>query len=160
MTDHIDGVPAGTVRPLTDIEVAHFLTEFRARPKEQQEASPVWQELAGFPQWAVAQYRGDEAPTLEPPPDPRLPALERREALAAQAAANPQADPHEPRPAPDPNVITTGAVGGAPNPWAEYNPPANDGSGVWRGVNTDVPPPWPGNWVRKQGGWWREPETP
>lgn len=149
---------AGAVRPPTDIEVAQFLSDFRARSKEQQESSPVWQELTGFPQWMGAQYR-DEAPTLDAPPDPRLPALERKAAVDAQQAANPPLDPHTPAPAPDPNVITTGAVANQPNPWAEYRMPPADGSGCFMPVNVDQAPPWPGNWRRVQGGWFRDAEA-
>lgn len=148
-------IEAATKLP-NDIEVALFLTEFRSRTAEQQESSPVWQELTGFPQWAGAQYRGDEPPTMEAPPDPRLPPLERRAILEAQAAANPQlADPHTPRPGPDPNVITTGAVGGAPNPWSDFKMPAEDGSAVFLNCNTDVRPHFPGDWQRRSGGWFR-----
>lgn len=155
MTDQTD--PAGgAVRQLTDIEVAQFLAEFRGRPLEQQESSPVYQELMGFPQWSGAQYRGEAVPTLDVPPDPRLPARERAAEVEKQRAANPMPDPHEPRPAPTPNVMTTGAVGQAANPWSDVKPPADDGSGCFVGVNTDVRPPFPGNWRRVDRGWYRD----
>ena len=154
MTDQNDA--ASAVRSPTDIEVAQFLADFRDRAPDQQESSPVYQELAAFPQWAGAQYRGDEAPVAQIPPDPRLPPLERREAIAAQAAANPQPpSPHDPQPAPAPNAITTGAMGQNTNPWADYNPPPEDGSAVFLNCNTDVRPPFPGEWQRRVGGWFR-----
>lgn len=155
----VDGQAPGAVpaRSLTDIEVAQFLADFRGRPQEQQESSPVYQELVGFPQWAGAQYKSDDdKPTLEPPPDPRLPALERRETLAEQQAGQPQPVQVTQQPS-GARAMTTADVGTDTNPWADYNPPADDGSGAWMPVNTDVRPPYPGDWQRRQGGWWRTP---
>lgn len=159
MTDHTDRDPTAfesAGKRLTDIEVAAFLANFRDRPQEQQEVSPVWQELSGFPQWSGAQFRGDSAPTLDAPPDPRLPARERAAEVEKQREANPVPDPHEPRPSPTPNVMTTGDVGQGANPWADVRPPADDGSGCFVGVNTDVKPPFPGNWRRVERGWYRD----
>lgn len=163
----IDGGESGAApeapRGMTDIEVAEFLAGFRDRPQEDQEASPVYQELISFPGWgAGAQYRDSEAPapeapeapSLEPPPDPRLPALERREAAGEQ----PESTPTQVTQNPDASrSITTADRNAESNPWADYNPPPEDGSGAWMPVNTDVRPPYPGDWQRRQGGWYRTP---
>ncbi len=135
---------------LSDIEVAAFLAEFRERPQERQEASPIWQELASFPQWAGAQYRGDESPALAPPPDPRLPGIEK------QRQAEESGQPVEVTQQPDgTQAMTTQDTRKAANPWADHRPPPDDGSSVFVAVNTEQRPPFSGDWERRQGGWFR-----
>lgn len=137
-------------RRLSDVEVAAFLAEFRGRPSADQQASLVWQELAAFPQWASAQYR-DAAPTLAPPPDPRLPAAERRAATEAQSMATRVVQgPDATR-----SIRTADGPGKPTNPWADHREPASGGP-AFVACNTDQRPPWTGDWQRRQGGWFRQ----
>jgi hypothetical protein len=136
---------------LTDAEVASFLAEFRDRPQERQETSIVWQELMSFPQWAGAQYRGDETPSLPAPPDPRLSGRERQEEYERTGQEPPTVTPN-----PDGSQsMTTGNTAKAANPWGDHPSPPDDGSAVFVAVNTDQRPPYAGDWERRPGGWFR-----
>jgi len=143
---------AKKVRALKDMEVADFLAKFRERDQKDQEASPVWQELISFPGWGMAEFKEPDSELHILPselPDPRMPARQRAEFMAKEGHVT-----DEPKGQPTPGAITTGHIPGGVNPWAETTPPAAEGP-LFLGVNTDVPPPFPGNWQRKEGGWFR-----
>jgi hypothetical protein len=143
---------------VTDVQVAEFLAEFRDRELDGQEASPVYQELIQFPQWQTARYVEDEAPGTAPNvpsaelPDPREPSRTR---LATE---------ERPEPTPQPQAvvsqnaesrsITTDAKSNMANPWANTGSPPQTGT-VFLANETNTPPPWPGEWVRRDGGWLR-----
>jgi len=165
MAEDLKGGEGGVVekaapkrRKLSDVEVAAFLADFRDRPGSEQQASVVWQELAAFPQWANAQYRDGTTP-LAPPPDPRLPPMERRAAVAAQAAAQGTAAGSPTRVAQGPDgarsIRTADGPGKPANPWSDFREPEGLGP-AFVGCNTDQRPPWSGDWQRRQGGWYRE----
>ncbi len=153
-------------KTLTDMDVASFLEAFRARPLPEQQRSPIWQELASFPQWASDQFitegvsAAERAKALKPiprsareaPPDPRLPASERARILKDQQGDRPQV-----RETPDGRAITTkSSPHGGSNPWADYKaPPGSPDDFAFMGVHTDVRPPFPGKWDRIEGGWVR-----
>jgi len=135
----------------SDIEVAKFLADFRDRAKPAQEGSPVMDELRAFPQWADASYREPGLqPTIAPPPDPRLPPLER---AAAQAAQTPPAIAVRQGPG-DSRSIVSAEAAQKHNPWANTSPPPSTGL-VFMSLDTELPPPYPGVWARRPGGWLR-----
>jgi hypothetical protein len=141
------------VRGLKDQEVADFLTKFRERDQKDQEASPIWQELVAFPGWGMAEFKEVDTELHVLPaelPDPRMPARERAEFMESEGHVT-----DEGKGQPTPGAMTTGEMPGGANPWADTKePPA--GGPLFLGVNTEVKPPFPGNWVRKEGGWFRE----
>jgi hypothetical protein len=140
------------VRGLKDQEVADFLAKFRERDEKDQQASPIWQELVAFPGWGMAEFKEEDIDLHVLPaelPDPRLPARERAEFMAKEGHVT-----DEPKGEPTPGSITTGQMPGGPNPWADTAAPPGEGP-LFLAVNTDVKPPFPGNWVRKEGGWFR-----
>jgi hypothetical protein len=142
---------------VTDVQVAEFLAEFRERELEKQEVSPVYQELVQFPQWMSARYIAEEAPGAAPHtaelPDPREPARNRL------------ANEDRPAPTPQPQAvvtqnetsrsISTDTRSNQPNPWANTGSPPADGV-VFLANDTEQAPPWPGSWVRRDGGWLRQ----
>ncbi len=134
----------------SDIEVAQFLADFRERAKPEQEVSPVMEELRAFPQWADgAVYRPPVAPPppkSEPLPDPRLPAHERAAAMPKVAV--------KPGPGDSRSIVSADSVK-KQNPWAEASPPPATGL-VFMNIDSEVPPPYPGSWERRPGGWLRK----
>ena len=136
----------------SDQAVADALAAFRERPKEEQERSVIWQELASFPQWASAQYieaglpakevAKATAPVTKLPPDPRLPGHERA-ALEPQTQVQPQKD----------GSTTIKTSQPRANPWADYKEPAE--GACLLSVQTDVRPPFRGEWKRVAQGWFR-----
>jgi hypothetical protein len=148
MSDETGAVPQQT--RLTDAEVAAYLADFRDRPQERQETSLIWQELMSFPQWTGAQYRGGET-ELAAPPDPRLSGSERQ----AEYERTGQEPPTVTQQPDGTRSMTTGDVGKAANPWSDHRPPPNDGSSIFLAVNTDIRPPYEGDWERRPGGWFR-----
>lgn len=141
------------VRPMKDQEVADFLSKFRERDQKDQEASPIWQELVAFPGWGMAEFKEADPELHVLPaeiPDPRMPARKRAEFMADQG----HHVTDEGKGKPTPGAITSGQIPGGANPWSETSVPP-EGGPLFLGVNTDVKPPFPGNWVRKEGGWFR-----
>jgi hypothetical protein len=144
---------------ITDVKVAEFLAEFRERELEKQESSPIYQELVQFPQWQSARYVAEEAPGTAPtPPSAELP--DPREPARARLAE----DRPEPTPQPaavvsqNPDTsrsITTDAKSNQPNPWVNTGSPPMEGV-VFLANDTEVKPPWPGEWARRDGGWLRQ----
>ena len=142
---------------VSDVQAAEFLAEFRDRELDGQEASPVYQELIQFPQWQTARIVGEEAPGSAPTPSAELP--DPREPARTRLAK-------EDRPAPTPQPqavvsqnessrsITTDAKSHQPNPWVNAGSPPQTGT-VFLAVETNTPPPFPGEWVRRDGGWFR-----
>lgn len=140
-------------RALKDAEVAAFLEKFRERPQEDQERSPVWQELVAFPGWGMAEFREADPDLHVIPaelPDPRLSAKARADFMVEKG----HHVTDEGNGVTTPGSIMSGQMPGAANPWADTNVPPGDGP-LFLGVSTDVKPPFPGNWVRKEGGWFR-----
>ena len=140
------------VRALKDMEVADFLSKFRERRQEDQESSPIWQELISFPGWGMAEFKeGDGELHVLPAelPDPRMPARERAEFMENEGHVT-----DEGKGEPTPGAMTTDAGMGKPNPWVDTRTPAVGGP-LFLGVKTEVKPPFPGNWVQKEGGWYR-----
>jgi hypothetical protein len=137
---------------LSDQQVADFLLEFRDRPDEVQQSSPVWQELIQFSGWGMASFKPKKnipREATEALPDPRLPAHERAAILKAQGGVTDDAKGKKP----SSGAMTTKSTQGAPNPWAQYPTP---GPGpVFVALNTDLAPPYPGNWRRTPDGWYR-----
>jgi len=143
---------AKKVRALKDQEVADFLATFRDRSQEDQERSPIWQELIAFPGWGMAEFKEADTDLHILPaelPDPRMPAKKRADFMAKEGHVT-----DEGKGKPTPGSITSGGMPGAANPWFETRIPSESGP-LFLGVNTDVKPPFPGNWVRKEGGWFR-----
>lgn len=142
-------------KKLTDQEVADALSDFRDRPKADQERSVIWQELASFPEWASAQYTAG-VPAKEvvkatlAPPDPRLSPAARAAAFKAQGS--PVTDDSKTK-KPNTGAITTGAMA-KPNPYSDYRTPAEGPCLV--AVESENPPPFPGTWRRVNGGWFRD----
>lgn len=135
----------------SDQQVADFLAEFRDRPDDVQQSSPVWQELIQFSGWGMASFKPKKnipRAATEAPPDPRLPAHERAAVLKAQGVTD---DGKGKKPVA--GAMTTTSTKGAPNPWAQYPAPAE--GPVFMAVNTDLAPPYPGNWRRTPDGWFR-----
>lgn len=141
---------------VSDVQAAEFLAEFRERELDVQENSPVYQELIQFPQWQTARIVAEEAPGAAPNtaelPDPREPARAR---LANE----------RPEPTPQPQTavaqnsdasrsITTDARTNQPSPWVNSGAPPAEGV-VFLANDTELPPPWPGDWSRRDGGWLR-----
>jgi len=148
----------GDEAKVTDGQMAEFLAEFRDRELEKQESSPIYQELMQFPQWQSARYVEEEAPGTAPtPPSAELP--DPREPARTRLAD----DRPEPTPQPAAVVsqnqdasrsISTDAKAGQPNPWVNSGAPPMEGT-VFLANETEVKPPWPGEWVRRDGGWLR-----
>lgn len=136
---------------ITDQQVADFLTAFRERKIEDQQASAVWQELASFPQWwgDAPKVAGKKVAPTQAPPDPRLPAAQRAEITKQQAVAT---DDGKGKKVSSPGSMTTKGMP-AQNPWADYKEPAP--GPCLLGVPTDVSPPFAGNWSRTPNGWYR-----
>ena len=143
---------------VSDVQVAELLAEFRDRELERQEASPIYQELIQFPQWQTARIVGEEAPGSAPTPSAELP--DPREPARTRL---PTEDRPEPTPQPQAVVsqnadasrsITTDAKSNQPNPWVNTGSPPQTGT-VFLANETNTPPPWPGEWVRRDGGWLR-----
>jgi hypothetical protein len=145
---------------VTDQQLADALAAFRERPKAEQQANVVWQELASFPEWASAQYRDSSEPRPEPrpvatrateaPPDPRLPSQQRADIAKEQGTMTDDSKAKKP-------AVGSMVTGGQnrPNPWSQSRCP--DGSGpAFIGINVNEPPPWPGKWRRVEGGWFRD----
>jgi hypothetical protein len=142
---------------VTDVQVAEFLAEFRERELDVQETSPVYQELVQFPQWMSARYIAEEAPGAAPHnaelPDPREPARSRL--TEDRPAPTPQPQPVVSQNADASRSISTDAKSNKPNPWANSGSPPLEGV-VFLANDTEQPPPWPGEWVRRDGGWLRQ----
>jgi hypothetical protein len=147
-------------KKVSDVQVAEFLAEFRDRKPEEQEASPVWQELVSFPQWGIAKFVPDKVrPAPEPAgsdaslPDPRLSASARADITKARAEQRP---PVAAATKVSGNTIKTD--GGAVNPWADYKCPSLTGA-LSIALRTNVPPPAsfgdPSKWRQTQDGWSR-----
>jgi hypothetical protein len=143
---------------VSDVQAAEFLAEFRERELDAQEGSPVYQELIQFPQWQSARYVAEEAPGTAPDvpsaelPDPREPARTRLVNERPEPTPQPQA-----KVAQNPDAsrsITTDAKGHMPNPWVNSGAPPAEGV-VFLANDTEIPPPWPGDWSRRDGGWLR-----
>src|SRR3990172_1490743 len=156
-----------SIEAMTDIQVAEYLDAFRDRPREEQEASPIWQALSMFPQWMGAQYldekhvrisaherlddveRPQEVIHQEPLPDPRMPAnmVYKPAVVEVKPGVQPAPLPHPQAPQP-PRSVTSQTINPSPvNPWADQRPPETEGM-VFYAVRTDVPPPWTGMWRR------------
>lgn len=137
---------------LTDQQVAQFLTDFRDRTEEEQQNSPVWQELVQFPGWGMASYspKKKAVKPTEAPPDPRLPAHERAAVLKAQGGVTDDAKAK----APASGSMTTALTRPQQNPWAMHKIPAP--GPAFLSLKTEVPPPFPGSWRRTPDGWFRE----
>lgn len=141
-------------KKLSDQEVADALANFRERPKDDQMRSVIWQELAGFPEWASAQYT-EGVPAKEvvkatlAPPDPRLPGSQRAAAFRAQGVTD---DGKAKKPAS--GSMTTGSTVGKANPFSDYKAPPPGPCLV--AVQSETPPPFEGAWRRVDGGWFRD----
>ncbi|HUU21972.1 MAG TPA: hypothetical protein VM389_05495 [Phycisphaerae bacterium] len=153
----IEEIVPAQPREITDIEAAVWLESFQERSLEVQQASPVWQALVGFPQWAGAQFGGGDEPTAQMPINPRLTGDHRRRELERRGETETVASVKKPD---GTNTITTQQLGqGASNPWADHRLPEGAGDGpLFIGVDTNVKPPYAGAWVRRDGGWFRTGE--
>jgi hypothetical protein len=144
-----------TKRIIRDAEVAEFLASFRERIQGEQERSPVWQELVSFPGWGMAKFTPELAkipiiPTAELP-DPRMTAQGRADFVKGQEGAVTD----EGKGKPTPGAMTSVAMPGGVNPWADVRRPTDKGP-VFLASKTDVPPPFPGAWEKREGGWFRK----
>lgn len=142
-------------RIIKDVEVAEFLSSFRERSQEEQERSPIWQELVAFPGWGMAKFKPEDVkipliPSAELP-DPRLPPQARADFIRNQDGAVTD----EGKGKPTPGAMTSISMPGQANPWADVRTPTGEGP-LFLGMNTEVPPPFPGTWERKEGGWFRK----
>jgi len=145
-----------TKRLIKDAEVAEFLEAFKGRTQEEQERSPVWQSLIGFPGWGMARFKLEEVripviPSAELP-DPRSTPLEKAEFTRRQEGV---AVTDEGKGRPTPGAMTSISMPGQDNPWSDVRTPT-EGGPVFLAIKTEVPPPFPGAWERREGGWFRK----
>jgi hypothetical protein len=135
-------------KPITDAEVAIFLDEFRARPQREQEASPVYQELILFPGWGML---GAESPGPMNPdiPDPRKPPLERAREMKERGQITDTGKGKV-----NQGSMTTANTQPQVSPWADTREPSP--GPAFLGIQTDIAPPFAGEWTRLPEGWFRK----
>jgi len=136
-------------RQITDAEVAIFLEEFRGRPQREQESSPIYQELIQFPGWGMVGV--DSSGPMNPDiPDPRKPPLERAKEMKERGQITDTGKGKKP----NQGSMTTANTQPQTSPWADTREPSP--GPAFLGIQTDITPPFAGEWTRLPEGWFRK----